>query len=261
MKHIFLIIIISLITLQGCKTQRVFVNEKLPNPTYREFLEFHEQWQKSIRTFKGRGRITLDTPQFSGNFEADIYSKGNDSLLVSVSGFMGTQVGKVFVGKNRFIFYNQYDNQFITGRKEDFGQTAFLQFPISISRLREVFLAQDHFNILKKEKFEKKENTYYLSAQNGKFRYNIWFDESNWMITKIEYIEDDQLLFFKEYKKFVNKDGIYFPLLINFVRPSEKQGMSVIFKEIQINKPVSADVFKVKVSDNAQQVLIPSNQL
>ncbi len=260
MNKFLILVALSLLLLQGCKTQRVLIKNEYPNPTYRQLLELHERWQKSIKTFSARGRITVDTPQFSGNFEANIYARGKDSLLVSVSGFMGTNVAKVFVGQDRFIFYNQYDNQFITGRKDDLEQTKFLQFPISISMLREVFLAQDHFTILKKEKFEKQKDGYFVQAQNGSYDYQIWFDDATLLIKKINYMKDGEILFSKEYKQFGLYDGFYFPRVINFVRPFEKQGMGIIFKEIKINEPVPDAVFKIRVSDNAKQVILPGSQ-
>lgn len=253
------LLILSLILFQGCKTQRIFTKTEYQHPTYRQLLNLHEQWQQSIKTFSGKGRITVDTPRLSQNFEANIYAKGDDSLLISVSGFMGTEVGKVFVGKNRFIFFNQYDNQFVTGRREDFDKTQFMQFPISISGLREVFLAEDHFTILKNEKFQTLPDGYFLKAQNGSSNYNIWFDNETLLIKKIEYLKDDQILYFKEYKQYKEYNGLYFPRIINFVRPTEKQGISIIFKEIYLNQPLPDHIFKIKVGDNAKQVIFPAN--
>ena len=258
-KRLFLILL-GVIVLQACKTQRVLIKNEYPNPAFRQLLEVHERWQKSIKSFSGLGRITVDTPQFSGNFEARIYAKGNDSLLVSVNGFMGTEVGKVFVGKDRFIFYNQYDNQFITGLKDDFKQTQFLQFPISISMLREVFLAQDHFTILKQETFKKLLDGYYVEVQNGNYDYQIWFDKATLLIRKINYMKDGEILFSKEYKKFTVFNGFYFPRIINFVRPLEKQGMSIIFKQVVLNQPIDGKVFKINVNDNAKQVMLPNDK-
>ncbi len=260
MNKFLLFVVAGLFLLQGCKTQRLVVKNEYPNPTYRQLLEWHERWQKSIVSFSAEGLITVETPQFSGKFEADIYAKGKDSLLVAVSGFMGANVAKVFVGKERFIFYNQYDNQFITGRKEDFSGTQFLQFPVSVSMLRDLVLAQDHFTILKKEKFERRPGGYYLQAQNGHYDYQIWFDKKTMLISKINYVKDGETVFRKEYKKFAVYDGFYFPRVINFVRPSEKQGMSIIFKKIAINREIPSSVFKVKVGDNARQVLLPGER-
>ncbi len=257
-RAILLILIVAALT--GCKTQQELLKKRYPNPTYRQLLELHEQWQQSIRFFKGHGRITLDTPQFSGNFEADILARGTDSLLISVSGFLGSQVGKVFVGKKRFIFYNQYQNQFLTGLNEDFETTNFMQFPLSVSELRQVFLARDRFNILKKVRFEKQDGVYYLEARNGHYDYRIWFDDSTLLIKRIEYWREGEMLFFKQYKNFVVKNGFYFPLVINFVRPQLSEGMSIIFNKVEINQPIPDEAFHIKVSDSARQLIIPSNK-
>ncbi len=258
-KRLIVLLLTAIVLFHGCKTQKVFVRSDYPNPTYRQLLSIHEQWQQSLKTFSAKGRITIDSPQFSGNFEGRIFARGNDSLLISVSGFMGTEVGKVFVGKDRFIFYNKYENQFITGHRDDFEQTHFLQFPITLSELREVFLAQDHFTILKKEEFRKTQDGYFLKAKNGSYDYNIWFDGQTLLIRKIEYLKEGQIMYSKEYKRYEEHDGLLFPKLINFVRPQEKQGMSIIYKEINLNRPIPNDIFKIKIGDNAKQIVFPTN--
>lgn len=259
MKKLILALILFLIIAQGCKTQRMLVKQKYPAPTYRQLLELHEQWLNSIHTFSARGRITIDSPQFSGNFEADVFARGQDSLLVVVKGLFGASMGKVFIGKERFIFYNQYENQFLTGQKSDFDSTNFLQFPLTLGELQQVFLARDQFNILKKQSFEKQNDAYFLSAENGRFNYRIWFDPDNLLIKRIEYLEGDQLLYFKEYRQYSEKNGILFPRVINFVRPAQKQGVSIIFKQIEINRPIDHQIFEIEVNESAKQLIIPSN--
>ncbi len=259
MRKTILGLIAFLIILQGCQTNRVMLNEKYPNPTYRQLLELHERWVNSIQTLSAKGRITIDSPQFSGNMEANIFARGQDSLMVAIKGLFGSSVGKVFIGKERFIFYNQYDNQFLTGPKSDFDSTNFLQFPLSLGELQQVVLARDRFNVLKKEKFQKQEDGYFLSAKNGRFNYHIYFDPHTLLIKRIEYLDGDQLIFFKEYRQFTKKNGIFFPRVINFVRPAEKQGVSIIFTDLEINKPIEDQVFKIEVSESARQLIIPSN--
>ncbi|WP_456409187.1 DUF4292 domain-containing protein [Caldithrix abyssi] len=254
-----LMILTFLIVLQGCTSKRPLLTKQYPDLTYRQLLELHDQWINSIRTLSAKGRITIDSPSYSGKFEADIYASGRDSLLISVKGLFGANVGKVFIGKERFIFYNQYENQFITGQKSDFENMNFLQFPLSLNELQQVFLARDEFNILKKEKFEKKPDGYFLSAKNGRFHYHIWFDANTLLIKRIEYYNDQKLLFFKEYRQFSKKNGVLFPRVINFVRPDEKQGVSIIFSQIEINKPLDGQVFQIKVSESAKQLIIPSS--
>ena len=89
----------------GCSSPRfVLDKDKVP---FTEILKSIEQEQNKISSISGQSRISIDTKEFSGNFFADILYNENDSLLINVSGPFGIDVGKMFLGKNRFIFYNQ----------------------------------------------------------------------------------------------------------------------------------------------------------
>ena len=178
-------------------------------------------------------------------------------MLISVTGPLGIRVGKVFISKNRFIFYNQVMNQFYTGKKEDFEGRNFLQFPVEISDLRSLLLAQDRFEILRKEQFTIRDQMYFLSAHNGSNQYKIWFDPAIKLIKRIEYLRDGELLYYKEYDQYQLINDVYFPKVINYVRvvsPEERQGLSVLFSELTINVFIQPNVFDINVSDNATQI-------
>lgn len=248
----FFILLLYIITV-GCTSNKTV----LPQPEqigYRELLQYNHAWQEAIRNLTGQARIMLDSPQYSGNFDAWVMLGGQDSLMLSVSGPLGINVGKVFITKTRFIFYNQINNQFYTGTKEDFEGRNFMQFPLEINQLRSVFIAQDRFDVLKKQIFEKRDDQYYLEAANAHQNYKIWFDAENLMIRRVEYYDDTKLLYYKEYDSFQLVNGIYFPISINFVRPDEKQGVSIYFNRLVINEAMDKNDFNVKISDSAKQI-------
>jgi len=179
-------------------------------------------------------------------------------MLVTVTGPFGMHLGKVFVSKNRFIFYNQVMDQFMKGAKEDFEGRNFLQFPLEIGQLKNVFVARDRFDVLEKKVYENRENNYYLEAVNGKYNYNIWFEPEHLMISRIEYLNNGKIEFVKEYDNWREVNGIYFPHRVNFVRPDEKQGFSIIITELEINKSIDPTSYKIKVSDSATQIDLSS---
>lgn len=245
--------------LAGCAVHK----QMAPNLTkisYRDLLAHNEQWQTQICTLQGTARITLDSPQYSGNFGADIYLNGKDSLLINVTGPMGLPMGKVFIAKTRFIFYNQIMNQFLTGSRSDFEGTNFFQFPLQITELGNVLLARDSFDILKKSSYEIRDGSYYLEAANGHYNYRIWFDPTLLMITKIEYLDRGQLVFYKTYAQFEKFNGIYFPRSVNFVRPAEKQGLAIYYSDLKLNETISTGAFEIKVSDSAKQIDLSTEQ-
>ncbi len=250
---LFIILLITIVMV-SCSERKILKTADLQNVTYRDLLENVIAWQKAIKTLDGHAQITLDSPEYSGNFSADILLSGIDSLLISVKGPFGINVGKVFIGAKRFIFYNQVNNQFLKGSKEDFKGRYFLQFPLEITQMRDVFVAQDQFDVLKKKEFSIQDKNYYLEAVNGELEYHIWFEPQNLMIKKIEYIADSRVIYYKEYDQFESFNGIFFPKSINFVRPNEKEGVAIYFNELKINQPVNNNIFRIKVANDAKQI-------
>lgn len=248
-------IIAALVTLSllSCAAKRPATPD-ITHITYRELLQYNQDWQASIRNLAGQARITLDSPQYSGNFSADILQNGSDSLLITVTGPLGIKLGKVFIASKRFVFYNQVMNQFLTGSKSDFEGHKFFQFPLDITQLRRVFIARDQFNILKKDLYEVRDNQYYLEATNGHSRYKIWFDPALLLVTKLEHYTKEGLDYRKEYSQFKESSGVYFPRAVNFVRPDERQGLSLYFTELQLNQPVNPNDFIIRISDSATQI-------
>ncbi len=144
-----LILLFILLGLSACTSKKI-IRHPAGEISYREVLRQNEVWQKSVHSLDGSARLTLDTPEYSGNFSADILMAGGDSLLITLTGPMGIRAGKVLIAGRRFVFYNQVMNQFMTGTRQEFEDTNFMQFPLTLTQLQSVFAAQDRFGILKK---------------------------------------------------------------------------------------------------------------
>ena len=251
-----LILALAVIALLNSCALKPKVKTDIKNVTARELLAHNEKWLASFITFEGSANITLDSPQYSGNFGADVLMNRSDSLLITITGPMGIKLWKVFLGPNRFVFYNQMMNQFMSGSLEDYEDTNFMQFPLEISQLRNIFAAREDFNILELSTYESKDGYYYLESEKDHLKYRIWFDPAILMIKKVEYFDGKKLVFFKEYDQFEKFDGVYFPRVINFVRPDEKQGLSIYYDEININKVFQPESFDIRISDSAKQIKI-----
>jgi len=248
-----ILLLLASIIIAGCAA-KTRVAADLDKISSRDLLAQNEHWQKSFSTLKGSAKISLESPQFTGSFGADILLNNSDSLLVTITGPLGIKLGRAFVSPKRFVFYNQMMNQFMTGSLEDYEDTYFMQFPLEISQLRNVFAARESFNILELSTYEIRDGCYYLETRNDYLNYHIWFDPASLLIKKIEYYNRSKLVYYKEYGQFEKFDGIYFPRLVSFVRPEEKQGMSIYYDEVFINHAFQPELFNINISDNARQI-------
>ncbi|HHJ53274.1 MAG TPA: DUF4292 domain-containing protein [Caldithrix abyssi] len=252
-------IFILSVLLLSCAVRKQ-VSPDIQKVSYKQLLRLNEARIARIHSLQAEAKITVDSPEFSGNFSADIYLTGGDSLLLSITGPMGLPMGKVFIAPKRFIFYNQVMNQFMTGTLKQFESLNLFQFPFHVSEIGDVFLAKDAFDILKKNDYRVQDGMYFLDATAGQWSYRIWFDPALLVIKKIEYRSGDQLLFYKTYDQFEEIDGVYFPKSINFVRPEMRQGFSLYYESVRLNRKIDRKYFDIKISDSAKQINLSVNQ-
>jgi hypothetical protein len=68
-----------------------------------------------ILTLRGRGSIAFDTPEMGGTVAFDLSLRKPDSVLVSLEGPFGIDVGSFFLGHGHFVLYNSMQNAFASG--------------------------------------------------------------------------------------------------------------------------------------------------
>jgi outer membrane lipoprotein-sorting protein len=221
--------------------------------SYEQLFSEIKNGQNKIETFQGSARISVDSESFSGTFYADIFLNRNDSMLINVEGPFGLDAGAMFIGNSRFIFHNKIDNQFYSGSVSDFRERNFMQFPIKISEVTDIFTAKDNLPSMKIEQYTIDNNRFLIQGSNNLYGYRLWIDPHTGHISKIEYSKDSVTIFEKEYKDFFKINKLYFPKKIIIKRPLENQGMSIYYTKLKINDAIDRDRFTIRISDQAQQ--------
>jgi hypothetical protein len=259
--RIFSIFIITLFA--SCSSPRYILDKN--KVSFTELLRGIEDEQKNLKSLSGKSRISIETPEFSGNFFADILYNDNDSLLINVSGPFGIGVGKMFLGKKRFIFLNQFSNQFYSGDTDYFKNKNFLQFPLKIQEISNFFTGKEIIKNMKIIDYEIDGDLFFIQGKNGSISYNIWINNIAGRIKKIEYLNQKKVILVKEYDKFFKFDNTYFPKHIKLSRPEEKQVVSVYYDRLILNQRILPSEFNIKISDSARQIDLnltePKNQV
>ena len=228
--------------------------------SFRQLLEFVENQQQQVKSLQAASRITIDSKEFSGHFYANILYQQSDSLLITVNGIFGLDAGNLFIGKDRFIFYNQISNKFYNGSVQDFKAKRFMQFPLTISELSNIFLGKENFTIMKIIDYSLQNNLFLIKAQNGDFNYEIWIDHHTGHISKLNAYKMDQLLFTREYGDFIKQNGIYFPRKIIMSQVEDRQSLAIYYTDLKLNNEINRHKFDIKISDNAQQIDLSVDQ-
>jgi hypothetical protein len=243
---------ILIVFLISCSSPRYVLDKE--KVTFAELLKGIEDEQNKIYSLSGESRVSIETPEFSGNFFADILYNSNDSLLINVSGPFGIAVGKMFLGIDRFIFLNQFSNQFYSGDTKNFKNKNFLQFPLKIYEISNFFTGKEIISNMKILDYNIDGDMYFIKGKNGSINYNIWIDNVTGRIKKIEYLSEEKIILVKEYDKFFKFNNIYFPKHIKLSRPEEQQVVSVFYNRLILNQKILPSEFIIKISDSARQI-------
>jgi len=248
-----LILLLSLL-LSACTSPKLALDTE--QVSFNELLDYIQTEESMLNTLKASCRISVDSEEFSGNFFANVYYIKDDSLLLSVSGPFGVQAGTLFIGKERFIFYNQMSNKFYNGSVKDFENKNLFQFPLKMRELINIFAAKENLPSMKIEDYKIEDGLYYIKTKNGNDNYQIWVDNSTGRIVKLSLHRDDQTVLTHEYGDFISSGKSYFPRKIKMVRPVQKQAVSVYYTHLSINEDIDRDNFIINITDNAEQMLI-----
>lgn len=248
----FILCLVVIIGFTGCASQKFALDTNRVSVS--DLLNYIENSQKKLRGFESTSRITVDSPEFSGTFFAEILYQEPDSLLISATGPFGIHAGTLFIGKERFIFHNQIANRFYNGSVEDYKERNFFQFPLKLSEFMYVFAGKDRLPALKINEYTTRDDNFYIAAETGNIAYRIWIDHNTGHISKIIAETDGQTTYVREYKDFVKLDDIYFPRSISMTRPDQNQAVSVYHTRIILNSDLEKTRFHINISDRAEQI-------
>ena len=244
--------LILLLFLSACTNPKLTLNtEKI---SFNELLDFIDAEQDKIRTLQASCRISVDSEEFSGNFFASVNYTANDSLHISVSGPFGIQGGTLFVGRERFIFFNQITNKFYNGTIADFEDQNFFQVPLKLKELINIFAAKEKLSSMKIKEYKIEQDQYLIESSKQDDHYDIWIDPHVAHITRIEVNTQDENSFKREYSNFVRAADLYFPRKIDMIRAQKKQAVSIFYTQLTLNEEIEPSAFIVKITDTAEQI-------
>lgn len=244
--------VILAMLLAGCASQKYTLDTT--KTTFKDLLGDIEKEQQKIVSISASSRISVDSPEFSGNFFADILYQEPDSLLIAATGPFGISAGTLFIGTERFIFYNQIANRFYTGSVDEYRERNFFQFPLKLSELLNVFAGKEHLTAMKIEEYTLQDDQFFIKSRRGGIVYEILIEPANGQITKLTALNNDEILYVREYDDFIKDNGIVFPRKISMIRPGENQAVSIYHTQISVNEPLDKSRFQVRISDRAEQI-------
>ncbi|NOX37397.1 MAG: DUF4292 domain-containing protein [Calditrichaeota bacterium] len=217
-----------------------------------QWPERYQANYQQIHTFEGTARLTVESPQVNGHVNIRVIWIDPDTLFVQAEGAFGVNVGKIFIGKRRFLIYNEYDNQYIAGELTNAYIARFLNTDFSLKDLQAALLGKPLAPVSGARLVDAKRGVFALKAGSVKHRYKV--DPETGLLEKWEMLRDGRVIVRMEFQRYRKQNGIYFPGLIRLTQPERQERITVFYKTLMFNRPINPARYRITIDPRARQL-------
>ena len=208
---------------------------------------------EKLMSLQGQARISVESPEGAMSFDINVIYVAPDTLFMSAEGPFGIDLGKIFMGKNRFIIYNQFNNQFFSGELDEDYYNTFLQTDLSLKQIKNAFLGYvplpDNLKLVDQQHG-------IFAAMVGDQKWRITVDRKSGTLQSLEISQDNQTILKEELQEYRSIDGIIFPKFIRLTVPDKKEMVAIFYKNFKINETVNKDLYHIEIGPKTKQLII-----
>ena len=211
---------------------------------------------KIIESLHGNTRISIETPEEATGFDAEVFYRAPDSLMIKIDYILGADAALLGILGERYIFYNKVNDNFLSGNIYDDFIDAFFQLPIPLSQFSDLIIGRFPIDTsyTRYEVSEMKDN-YLFEIKQDDYFWNYSIDPYLGSVQLLEiYDHNKELVLAQNFTKFEVINSRIFPRQIILKRPSRGQYVSIYYKELGINKAFSSEVFEVTIPASTKQL-------
>lgn len=210
----------------------------------------------SVRSLRGIGEISIDTPELSNSGTISVTLTKPDSLLVDITGPFGVGVARGLVTRSDFRFYNGLENKVFLGRTNPANLKSILRIPVEFGDILDLFSGCVNFNarpagITPRGAWSGEEYTLTFDGPEETLEYVI--DASyECVIRQTRRAPGGELIEEIRLKDFHRRSDMYLPRVITLTRPANEQSLALVY-ESQIINELPLD-FALKIPASAIKV-------
>jgi outer membrane lipoprotein-sorting protein len=211
--------------------------------------------QERVRSLKGSGYITVESPEIAQTGSFELMLRKPDSVLVKFEGPFGLDVGAALLTRSEFFFYNSLQNRLISGSMSRSNLGRILRVDVTFEELLNLLTGGTFFSEDQDapESFSMEDDQFVLTyTHNGGSR-RYWVDPSSLLIGKIEHFDrQGKPIFEQHFRNFRSVEGTSLPYHVRVLQLRERRAIALSFSSILIN--ANELRFSLDVPKNAQRV-------
>ena len=194
-----------------------------------------------IRTMRGDGTITVESPEASNSGSFEMAMRKPDSVRVEISGPFGIHAGTLLLSRDRFLFYNWMNNTALVGKPDGRTMSSVLHLRLGFDEVLHAFSGEfpgpasgdslEGFSI---------DNGYYLlryRSREGRKEYRV--DGDAFVVSSYRMLDTAGTLRLSMIAtRIEDEDGIAMPTLLRVIMPAERRSVTVSYDDVSLNEPV-----------------------
>ncbi len=238
----------------GCAPTKTVIRDRSLGAA--EVVRRVQERDQRIRTVKGDGNITVESPEASGSgsFRADV--RKPDSLKLELSGPFGIHVGTLLLSREQFMFYNWRENIATIGKPD--GSTLQSMFRLKL-RFDEIlnaftgeFLSPRSSDTL--ETFGVEEGLYLLRYRSADGVHEYRIDGDAFVVTSYRLLDSlGKPSLIALASRFDEVNDIAIPKLLRIVLPKERRSLTVAYGDLRLNEEVECTFILPKQAEVVRQ--------
>ena len=249
------LLLLILVYMSGCSTSK----RPAINPTESRVLvvqEILQQNSQKLATLQGRGKLVVQSPRQSFSGSAIVNVKTPDSIYVRIEAILGLDVGLVFADPQRFLIYSPMENlAYVGGAGDTLLLKPLLGFDLTFQDMMQSLTGLATLKDMAAAKMKTKENELHIIGFVDSIFYDYTIDTQFGLISKVE-MKDFQgdILRTEEYKRFKKIKNIRIPQMVRFIRPREKESLTIFYDQLSINQSIPKKKFHINVPEDVLKI-------
>lgn len=208
-----------------------------------------EKTQSALRTLAGRGKITVESPGQAFTGQVNVFLKMPDSLFVKLEALLGLDAGMFFFDHRSVAVFLPMDRVvYIGGAEDTLRLKPLLGFDVTRDEALQLVTGRVSLEELREASVTRNENGLLVTGRVDERRYEYAIDNRIGAVTRVVIRDEhDHITQVQEYRRFLRTGGVTLPQTIRVVRPQAKESFTLFYEDVQINRPLSAKHFYLKL--------------
>lgn len=203
----------------------------------------------TLTAYSAKARLTVESPEQSGQFTATIRQRRNDSLYMSISPGLGIEAARMLVTPDSFFVYDRIHKELTFGAVQDAQRR--IPFLLTTEDVFENFLGILAPDPSVRWQVESDDTFYYLHDPDRRRSYTI--DPARWRVVEYtQHAASGALVEQRVFSDFTTIAGVTLPQRVRLRRPTDQSSATLYYRDLELNPgPLS---FNLHVSDDVTRI-------